>query len=549
MNEAMRRSVRPLVIAFWLGLAFAVLYVLTLPTNHTEAEDAFNYAWQVEEASLPDLLHRHHLLYAPIMRMLYNACRLFVPELRAYPLLVGVSLLSGVLTIAFLFLLLRTRFGFAPDVSFLAAALPGVTYGFWRYSCEAEIYIPATMLVLLSLLLASRERSGLTAAVAAGLVGGVAALFHIFAVIPVIVSIPLFVLLRRGARHAAAYFFPAGGLMAIFYALAAFGTGMGLLSGRTRGDMLTPASLLQPSTLLKGGIGLGQSMFSGNYFFGLRPFREFMLRVFPFRMLDEEVFLGLEAGPWVTLIPVLVLAAFFVTLAMVVDERVRRKPDPETEPPAADAHARTHMAMALWPWLGLHVLILLATEPGNPEGWITTLLAAWLLGLLLWSGRLRNPPVQAVGALTVLLLIHNYLGGMLLLRNGDWDYNALKMRWVVDHTRPADVILTGDTPVFSRQLRYFTDATVINVWNEELSRVRERLHVDAAMTGHTLAFGDVFNPPKSMEARYPDHSRAIAAALRPYESRFTRIHDDAFGGVLMLRRAPRSLVQPSAATP
>src|SRR5688572_27200805 len=121
-----------------LSLSIVALYLLLLPANHSEAEDAFWYAYDVENGSLIDTLHPHHLLYIPLNRAIYLTG---ITE-RSYPLMVGVNVVLGVATVC-LFVLLLRKIGMPSGYALTMGASLAFSYGYWRYSVEVEVYILA----------------------------------------------------------------------------------------------------------------------------------------------------------------------------------------------------------------------------------------------------------------------------------------------------------------------------------------------------------------------------------------------------------------------
>ena len=138
------------------GAALA-LFLLTFPENHVEAEDAYDYAWTVEQGGR-GLFHSFHLLYLPLMRALWHWARLPAAGLRAYPVMATASLLCGAAAVTVLFRTVR-RFRDTGTALFAAAGL-AVSYGFWRYACEAEVYVPASLATMAAFACAFREGRG-----------------------------------------------------------------------------------------------------------------------------------------------------------------------------------------------------------------------------------------------------------------------------------------------------------------------------------------------------------------------------------------------------
>ena len=139
------------LIAVVIGGLFLALYALTLPGNHADAENAYHYAWQVEQPADPGALHHDHLLYIPLAKAAQRGLHAIGIPARGYTVLVGLSMLAGALSVALAFLILRQRLAFGREVALFAAGLIGISYGFWRYACEADLLIVAAAPLLLAI--------------------------------------------------------------------------------------------------------------------------------------------------------------------------------------------------------------------------------------------------------------------------------------------------------------------------------------------------------------------------------------------------------------
>jgi hypothetical protein len=143
-------------------------------------------------------------------------------------------------------------------------------------------------------------------------------------------------------------------------------------------------------------------------------------------------------------------------------------------------------------------------------------------------------------ALTGLLAFHNYLGGMLPLKDPKGDYNQQKADWIFRHVKPEDMVLTADNPVFERYLRYYCPAReeYLHFWNDDgLERPEVALRALGLRqkTGTVYFLGDVFNQPVSLTLRFPEKTANIARfaqAVRPF---VFKIADNEFGGIYALR--------------
>ena len=194
--EGVNRSVAR--IAFRLFATVAAIYALTLPVNHSEAEDALEYVWRVEQpgwAAAAGGLHPGYLLPA---RVLWIAARGVAPDLRAAPLLIAVSLLAGAWVVAQVFLSSARTLLLRLPVALAAALAVAFSYGFWRYSQEVEVYTLALALLLPAWRLAAASSGGAGKSLACGLLAGGAVALHSVHVLPVFGVFPLF--WARGRR-------------------------------------------------------------------------------------------------------------------------------------------------------------------------------------------------------------------------------------------------------------------------------------------------------------------------------------------------------------
>jgi hypothetical protein len=123
---------------FYIFFAVLVFLMLSAPQNHCEAEDTYYYARMVEQGDWSEMFHQHHLLYLPIARGVVQTVQQFGVPCRALPVLIAMSMISAAWVICFFAALLRrsgqSRLWVLPLL---------FSYGFWRYACAAEIYLPA----------------------------------------------------------------------------------------------------------------------------------------------------------------------------------------------------------------------------------------------------------------------------------------------------------------------------------------------------------------------------------------------------------------------
>ena len=531
MNKALRMS--------WLAPAAASLlllgfYTLTAPVNHSEANDAYGYAKSVETATPGQLWHSQHLLYLPVARALFSWAHGMGLADRAYPVMVWFSRICGVLSVLVFFLFLKrwlaTSNGNPENDRALRAALAGagclaLSYGFWRYSNETEIYTPGTVLILLAWL-AAVSRPTLGNVLMGGALAALAGLMHILNVLPALLVIPVFYLLQHRVRHAFLHGLLAGTVTGCVY--------LGLYGPRVVAEIFSngsdqPEGGLNPASLIKGAVGLAQNVAAGNFLFTSEKFQQAVVHLFPYRALTRQIFTGQHADALTRTLPFLTLAlmaAVGLALVLVRINIQRAAPSPRHNPNAA-------LAIAAGLWFSLYLLTVVVTEPGGPENWVMALPPFWLLiTVLLYvpltlAGRPWLPLCMAL-----LLGIHNYAGSFHLLADPRGDYTACKSAWLVQNAQPGDLILTADSFEFARYLGYHSRADVVHLIYDVTPATQERWRADLRRRpGHIFATADVFALPPSLRCRFPQRAGFLEQLGRTLAPDFTCVVTNEFGGV------------------
>lgn len=502
----------------------AACYVLTAPGNRSEAEDAYLYAAQVEQGEPGTLVHRHHLVYVPVMRALYLAAHAVGLPVRAYPLMCWVGAIAAALAMALFHGILRRMLGWRE--AGWAAGLLAVSYGFWRYAAEAEIYVPAVALGLATVALTLRREGR---GVAAGLMGAMAIATHVMNALPALLAAPLLLAFRRdrdSRRRAAVQV-----AVTLVATALAYGAALPVMS-RDRGGTMGASERAHPEEMpVKAMVGFGQSVVSGNFLFGFGSFRDAMTKVFPYREFREEFEMGLAAKPASRVAPWLTLGI----LALLGLAAMWRRDDASIPAWAAvrsDEAVRLRRLAGLW--FVIHAAVALVFEPSNPEMWIMALPPFWMLASSWFVMRGRTDLLPLVACA---LAWHNQLGGMWLLGNPEGDYLARRTDWLVRELRADDTVLTTESEVFARRLRYVSGARVetLRGWSEGelVARYREL----CLRPGRLFVLADVFDPAEALQPRMPGSYEAMAGLAAAIRLESGKVHDDRFGGVYE-RRIP-----------
>ena len=506
-----------------LAIVALVFFLVTAPANHTEAEDAYLYAQAVEQAPWASLPHPHHALYLPLMRGLYRAANGLGLVERSFPILALFSAFCAAAAVGLFALLAERRLGLPRPIAWLAAGSLAASYGFWRYAVEAELYAPAMLASLWALYIASNPKLTPARAGIAGALSGLAALVHIMNALVTLVAVPVLLVPRRKWRGLVLHTAAAAAVFCLAFAVIGWGP-RELVRG---GDSGATSSLLAP---VQGTLAFGHNLVSGNFLFAYEGFREWVGRAYRGRMLEEEFFMGRHAPTVTRLLTPVALSALVLVVLLGVRCRMRRA----TAGLPSSIDARMVAAAGAW-WLG-YAIVLLRFEPGNPELWIMALPPFWLVmaGWLLAPVAARRGRGLLAAGLAVLVAT-NWLGGMMLLRHPEGDYNVCKAKSVLSVAQPGDVILTAGGPVFLRYLRYHAPARVESFTEWPIGRLEE--HYCAAMSGpgRTYVLGDVLGPPVVYMQSHPIRMRKLAMVAEWVARDFERAWSDEFGGGYRLR--------------
>lgn len=494
--------------------------IATFPSNHSEAEDAYYYSRMAEQGAWAERFHAHHLLYLPLMRSLFRIVQSAGYHGRSFPVLAAVSMVSGALAVCLFSAVLR-RAGTKKQTAGVFTAALLFSYGFWRYSTTVEIYIPAVLLSLLTFYCALRgtERKFFMCGI---LCGGTALLVHLVTIPAVLCASPLLYIFRRQKRAAAGH-----AVMTLLTAATGYGAIMaaGIHPVVFADRLVQRGTLLEPLTWLKGAAAWGQTVLSGNFLFSLPEAAEQAVRLFPFQMLQEELFMGRQAPAW---IPCAAPATFLLAagLAAGILIAVLRY----AKPVVANQSA---VSASVFIWLAAGVSMALLFEPSNPEMWICVLPPLWLLAALLWDSLPACRCARCLPpAFVAVLLAHNWIGGMQLVRSPDSDYCRQKGAWAVEEAQAGDLILTADSHSFVTFLEYQTPASVLDAKSAGEAEWRRQLEV----SGRVFVFDDVIKPLPAVSRRLPvavERQRQFSAALIP-GLQFLR--QDAFGAVYQWKR-------------
>ncbi|MDF7799789.1 hypothetical protein P4C99_09950 [Pontiellaceae bacterium B1224] len=533
----------PLLIA----VVLFVIYSIAAPQNHSEAEDVYDFALQVEQGTFKDQTGVNRVLALPMFGSAYRAAQTIGYTGHAFPFMIFINRLLAVVCLLFFYQFIG-RLAASPAKGIEADASPdhqtpnlklqttlllAFSYGFWRYANEAETYILASAFVLGAWCLVLRGNVCWGAAVSA-----LGILVHLLNLIPLLLIIPLYYLLSKDWKKALLHGVLTGLLVVIGYAVCSPWLDFSELGAQHH----AVEGGVTLSNLLRGGIAFGQNLVSANFLFGFEWFRELLSNLFPSRMLDEEFYMASKMTGWIPWAGVATLSLILVWCLWFGVTLCRRSQARKDDGPELKARNLKPLTICSLVWLVLYALAVIRTEAGSPELWIMALVPFWLLAGVLLPLRANATTMNGCSfgsmsrfswLLIVLLFSHNLIGGLFPVMSESSDYHTQKSAWLLEHSTADDLVLTSYEPILIFYLNYYCPARLINSSEVSADLIKEELGNNG---GNAYAFNSFFQPLESMGVRSPDmYGRMVETGTELFPM-FGIVDEDEFGGIYRLQK-------------
>lgn len=458
MTASLNRNSFFLLVA--VLLLFGVFYSPPIE-NRTEAEDAFTYALEVEKLRYHELLHSSHRLYHPVAKGVFKLSG-FKRSFDA--LVIFSSVLSGCALCVFYFLVKNlTKTGNWQSLAWTTCL--AFSYGFWRYGREVEVYAMGWLvcLLVLTLLFAWKKTNPWVRGIVYA-VGVIVALNVHRALGPPLLIIGLVYFFSQRQWLVGSGSLGLGLLLYLACEIGAENLPAKNFALESRGEVgeffveelkvdrksFSKRRSLELSSLPKGAVGLGVCLFGGNVLMTSDTvYKFFSETLFPYRFLEEEKMMVHGYSPlWMVFWCVGVIL-FFLLAGIAVRFTYRSI--------RIEGWSNDSELWAVLVGLGCYLAMIVIFEPGNPEMWLLGLPLVWL-ALALW---LQRFPLCRVWMLGGVLIVTNYIGGMLFLANKNNDYHYVTSRTVREEAVSGDIYLMGTlNPVHARYVRYAVDVEV-----------------------------------------------------------------------------------------
>ncbi len=532
-------------------VAVMAFYALTATTNFSETDDVFAFAYRAENFTLDYISDPRLMLYHMSMRVLYLGAAVISPEASALFLMRTVSLICATFALLVFFRILANQFNLRPVAAGATTVFLAVSYGYWRYAVEAEVYIPSILLLLLvfSQLLSSIEEpvSTLKPVSIAAILSGIAVLFYQPSVLAAFFAFPLLLLYRTRFQALLVYLVLGGSVILAGY-LAAYLfsvespltiTGLKSFLMQRSSEFAVPTLTIGVfvKSIIKSALAFSHDLVSANWMFGFDGVSQLIQRIYPSHVIEEEVFAAKTIGNLIYLPLILLLV-----LILVVIRLLYKLPDIPWK------KCQQKPVLVCITWLVITSLIIGRLNPAGIEAWLMVLPPVWLLlGVFIIEPAIIAKRGGLIWVGVTLLFAINLMGGMVMMWDPDADFDNQKGRWAVDNGNQNDLIIVVDDAGFAEYMRYLSDANVVLIRAPDSPSVARSLldpentklsvftfgrdfafqglgrHIDDALNagGRIIVFEDFFTWQTENKSRYRPQTLAQVDLMARLQKKMT----------------------------
>lgn len=463
-------------------LVVMAFYFFTAANNFSETDDVFAFAYRTENFAFSHVSDPRLMLYHMINRGVYVCMNIllspFELTVSAIQSMRYLSIVCAAVSLLLMFRIMTVDLKLQPLTALLGSLLLGFSYGFWRYAAEAEVYIPAIMLCLLVFhLLHSKMVTNMPSVLCIGAVSGLTILFYQPAVIPLLFAFPFLLLSRAQWPNMLAY-----GLTASVVVISGYLWGYWLywpasldvsqfiafLSQRSEEFMVPGLSLKTVIlSIFRSFFALGHDFTSANWIFAWPSVVDWIQRLFPNNILHEERFMAGQIGG-IRYLLLVIQSMLIVSIIWVFVKAMKYAKSLK--------YCRSFWVIVVW--LLLNGMIIGRLNPGGLEAWIMVFPAIMLIVSTTLIEPLTKGHNRNLVFVIVLLAVQNFIGGMGLVADSEYDYHQMKGKWLIENTQPQDLVIIAGDASLTEAIRYLAKAQVINISEYDRHRVALGLSAD-----------------------------------------------------------------------
>ena len=454
-------------------IVFLLFFILTRTANFSSAHDSIDYLNNLNLGT--NLFINAHLLYHITAYGFMKAVMALHLETHSY---YAVELMdsiwaSGSMMIVYLFF--RNRFGFNGVSAFISTWVPALSFGFWFYATNIEVYMPPLLFLLCAMYILTKKSVNGRNFILVAVLHSLAIMYHQSNIIFLPVVLFRMWQSRDHIRIRVIFAAYAGiGILMVagsYLGISWFALGYHSWAGfhtwftgmATQSDYWNPVAL---STLVGAWIGFSHSFIGGHFIFNLPVISGGLQKLLYYHSLDDEMFLvrHLSKGMSVLIFAVFIIFLFIMIL-LVTKLLVQRK---------RIIAGLQHVTGTLTVFLIVYSIFFFFWMPSNLEFWINQSVIFWvlILGMSFRTGavwKFRQPYLSLI--LAVCLFLINFIGSLYWLENLNNDLFYRKVQYVSSHSHAGDLILLRDSWQLEDYLnRYSADSTAIIPAADTMSR-------------------------------------------------------------------------------
>lgn len=494
-----------------LFVLLSVFLFCSFPGNRSENDDGYFYAYAIRTYDYAQLYFPRYLVFLPFFKFLLSIIHWVLPQADAYMLMCTTSAMATSVAVLIFFRILKQHFQLSDTVAGCSSAALLMSYGYWRYAVEAEVYAIALLLCLLTLKaafsLVEKQTSWLLIIMIAAL-AALTALWYKPAATVVCIVVPLYLLINRvSLLKMIAWASITVSIVMAAYLLAfqatehPFGYWNFINSGieRAIGHPLNAAPVIASNVV------------SLNFIYAFPSVVQFIEQWFPGKQLVEEIFAAKSQSQ----LAIIAITTFMMLLVLVVILvwKIRRY----------------FQLTGFWKnpfmlWLMIYSFALLIVDPGSPEPWLMIQPALFaVIGIYIFPLIVQYVNKQSLFALLFLLFLHNFVGGYLFIRSPKKDYTRYQAAWLIEHASEKDMVISLGSASAVRYILYYGKGKVFSGEQQFAQAMLEAKQVHQH-GGKIYLTDDCVHPSATVQRRNPAAYSLVQSMLQQQQANIYLLH-------------------------
>lgn len=483
----------------------------TYPENRMENDDGYLYAYLIKERPINsnELFSAKMTYYLPLCKVVYKYVSLISQEkVSAYMTMCSISIFFSAITLLIVYKLLREIMCFSTQTCILGCLFLLFSYGYWRYSTEADVYAISFFWLTLTYFLLSKEIRFKYSYLKISIIASLGVVFYKPSFIILFIIFPIVLIVKKQIKYLIKYQISGAFCIILFYLIGY------LISQDTQSiqylDYLFGGGKTNPGSPILSFFTLGSNIISANFIFGISQISNFIQSTFPYHIIDEEIFAASRNGilnyiAITTLIAFGIIFLVFFIKFIFFDSR--------------DFVRSVHGKISII-WFALYGSVMAMLDPNAPEPWLLLLLpitfsVSYIFHFLELQKKKLVPFV-----IVILLFLHNSIGGIAIIFSEKGDYIKQQTKWLIQNSSENDLILTAGSNTMHRYLMYKAKAQTISL-ERDINRNINTIN-NTIKTGNIFLTKSAVNPNQATLKRSEDIKKImpfiLSLGLEPIEN-------------------------------